>query len=305
MNKKAVFILLGLLCCFEIRAYDLPPMNLGLTSFLDGTSLPPHYGFYWIQYAEQYHTDEFTNAKGQKLAGVSSPDFDPMYTLTQLTYVSQGRYLLGAHSVSTLIIPYMMDFRLQEDNALGLSATSSGLGDLTGGIGLQWDPLMKNGRPFWVNRAEFSMNFPTGEYDVHKNINPGSNHYSFDPYWASTVFITAHWSVSTRMNFLWNQRNEDTGVKAGSAFHMNYASAYEVLDKKLYLGIAGYYLKQLKNSEGDPAADSKERVFAIGPGFLWGITQSTGVTFNAYQEMAAENRTQGQRYVLSLAHGFA
>jgi anthranilate 1,2-dioxygenase (deaminating, decarboxylating) large subunit len=232
--------------------------------------------------------------------------------LNQLVYQSDQELLAGGKWGMDLILPVVM----LDSSVPQVPDNGTGFGDLLVGPFLQWDPIMGENGPIFMHRIELQVILPTGDYSSNKGLNPGSNFISFNPYWAGTLFLSPKLTVSTRIHYLWNAKNNDPFVlayptaddtQAGQAVHANFAASYEVIPKQLRLGINGYALKQIASSKVDGNTDpngGKEQVFAVGPGALLSFSPDTHLFFNAYFESEAENRPEGNRYVLRFVHHF-
>jgi len=308
---RHLVVMISLLAVFALTlptagwSYGQPAVNLGFTSFVDGAP-PAGPGVYFQEYIQYYTSDEF---KDFPVPGVD-PELDVWVSLTQLIYQSDQKLLLGGKWGLNVMLP-VVSFDL--DNTPALLAENSGIGDIVVGPFLQWDPIMGANGPIFMHRIELQLIFPTGDYDDDKLINPGSNFFSFNPYWAATAFLTPQWTVSWRLHYLWNDKNnepfapdpavEDT--RAGQAVHANFTTAYEVIPKQLRVGLNGYWFKQVSDSEvnGDEVS-GKEEVLAIGPGLVWHLNQDQHLFFNAYKETSAEFRPEGERVTLRYVHHF-
>ncbi len=306
-NLRIVLSALIALTLFSGTAFALgqPNVNLGFTSFLDGAP-PAGPGLYLSEYLQYYTADHLNNEKGSKALDV---DIDVLVLMNQLIYQSDKELIFGGKWGLNVMLPVVgLDVG---SNPAGLEDNGTGLGDLLVGPYLQWDPIMGANGPLMVNRIELQTIFPTGKYDNDKALNPGSNHFSFNPYWAATVFLDPKATVSWRLHYLWNDENDDFGpnsvdLEPGEAVHANFTAAYEVLPKQLRLGINGYWFDQISDTKVDGNKDKslEEKVFAIGPGAVWHFSQDTHLFVNAYFETDAESRPEGERYNLRFVHHF-
>jgi hypothetical protein len=301
---SATCLLLTLLLGSVAWAYEQPlGLNLGFTSFMDGAP-PAGPGFYFTEYISYYTANELMNAP---LPPGTDVDIDVWVSLNQFIYQSNTPILFGGKWGLDVIVP------LVSINSEPLPDNGAGLGDVLVGPYLQWDPIMGEKGPIFMHRIELQTIWPTGKYDDEDALNPGSNFFSFDPYWAATFFFTPQWTASWRVHYLWNAENDDpalpfTGAdetQAGQAFHVNFATSYELVPQKLRLGLNGYYFDQVTDSTvNDDEISEDERVLALGPGALVSFSQNTHLFLNAYFETEAASRPEGERFVVRLVHHF-
>ena len=281
-NLRLVLSALVALTLFSgtVFAVGQPNVNLGFTSFLDGAP-PAGPGLYLSEYLQYYTADHLNDEKGSKALDV---DIDVWVLMNQLIYQSDKELLFGGKWGLNVMLPVVgLDVG---SNPAGLEDNGTGLGDLLVGPYLQWDPIMGANGPLMVNRIELQTVFPTGIYDNDKALNPGSNHFSFNPYWAATVFLGPKATVSWRLHYLWNDENDefravpggpapvDLKLEPGQAVHANFTAAYEVMPKQLRLGVNGYWFDQISDTKIEgKKVDDDEKVFAIGPGLVYHFSQ--------------------------------
>lgn len=280
----------------------LPPVNLGGTNFLDGVAGP---GLLLEETIEYYHANRFTDYRGVKVPG--NNHLENWLFLTHLAYLTKWKILGGYYGIEALLPVARADLN-----------TDFGIRDHQGGVGdlifspfiLQWVDHKIFNMPYF-HRVNFPFILPTGRYDRDSALNIGSHLYSFNPYYAFTLFITPKLETSWRLHYLWNSKNNSPprlfqadSIQPGQAFHLNYAVSYEIFDG-LRAGLAGYYLNQITDDKVDDHKrdHSKENVFAIGPGLMF---SKKGFFFylNAFYETRAENRPEGMKFSLRLSKVF-
>ncbi|NMG71201.1 SphA family protein [Parazoarcus communis] len=314
---KLAGLLCGCVLSASAAAYELPAVNLGLTTFIDGAP-PAGPGWYVSEYLQYYSADTLRDKNGKSLP-LPKQEIEVTSLVSQAIWMSANT-LWGAHYGVTLLLPAVLDARADDGlGNLALGKGNTGVGDLIIGPFLQWMPVMGANGPVFAHRVELDISLPTGEYDNRRSVNPGANHWTINPYWSGTYWLTPKWTVSSRLWYLWSGKNTDpnpTGfaaqgiaharnVRPGQAFHMNFATEYAVTPQ-LRIGLNGYWLKQTTESEvnGSKLSGSKEQVLGIGPGLLYSFSQRDHLFFNAYKESHVRNRPEGERYVIRYVHHF-
>jgi anthranilate 1,2-dioxygenase (deaminating, decarboxylating) large subunit len=303
MTKRLIIAALVLSAATIARAYNEPAVNLGFTSFMDGAP-PAGPGFYFQEYFQYFHADQFMNKKS---GDMRLPEVNVFVSLNQVLYQSDQQILPGGGKWGVDFILPIVGFG--SNGRTPLQENGAGIGDILIGPYIQWDPIMGKNGPIFMHRLELQCVTPTGRYHARRQLNPGSTFFSFDPYWAATLFLTPKWTLDWRLHYLWNDENDDVfganTLQAGQAVHLNFSTAYEVIDKHLRVGINGYYLKQTTATavNNHPIGD-REEVLGLGPGAVWHFSPNDHIFGNVYFEMDGSNRPIGQRFILRYTHHF-
>lgn len=293
------------------QANDLPSINLGLTSYLDGV-LPSGPGFYYQNYIEYYSANRFNDGLGNRLP-LPKQSLSLVADINQITYYMPQQIGPGRLAFD-LVVPTVVSASVRDGLGGAALRSQTGLGDILFAPIYQFNPItFANGWQF-SQGFEFDILAPTGKYDSRTAINPGKNAWALDPFWSATLSFSKKLSVSTRIHYLYNYKNTDPPqslgpdahyLQAGEAFHMNLAISYAITPK-FGIGLNGYYLTQLTNSRVNDVdvPGRKEKVLGLGPGALWLVDRDTFVFFNAYSESHVRNRPKGNEFVLRLVHHF-
>ncbi|HEU5360930.1 MAG TPA: transporter [Candidatus Deferrimicrobiaceae bacterium] len=294
-------VFLAGLCGSPAHAFNQPPLNLGLTDILDGGV--PGVGTFFTEYVQVYQSDEFMDDNGDEIPGL--PRVSSVLSMNQLVHVYKHK-LLGANIGVDVLLPVVAI-----NTSMPLTANPGVLGDLTIGPFLQWLDTKLLGRPI-VQRLELDFTIPTGQYDKKYALNPGSNHWVIEPYYAFTWFLTPQFSTSWRIHYTYSTKNDDpwigsgeSEITPGQAFHFNYSFEYEFF-KGFRGAVAGYYLKQLTEDEGSSGdiSNSEEQVFAFGPAIHYFFSDKFSAGLKTQWETSVENRPEGNRTTLRFTYLF-
>lgn len=276
-------------------------LNLGNTSFYDGFSGPP--GLAWLSTVRYSTTNKITDSKGNASPVFSDPKINSTVFVNQINYAFPTSIGGWRPAVMALLPVVALDSSFGPGPSLKDGGT--GAGDITLEASLQSEPVMGERGPVFVQRVAAGFILPTGRYDQNTDINQGSGYASFNPYWAASYFPAPKWEMSWRLHYLYNFKNNKpassnkapfngqpvTTTQAGDAAWVNFATSYSVTPD-VSIGINGYFFQQLSDNRanGTRLADSRERVFGIGPGLMWRISPKQAVWINAYTESMVRNR---------------
>ncbi|WKN44857.1 SphA family protein [Tunicatimonas pelagia] len=276
-----------------------PALNLGLTGMLDGA--PPATGLFYFSYLEHYAADELVTPGGR-----IPIDLDATVWLHQLSYISEKK-VLGGHLGSTALFPIV---RLQGSGQVGtdgdgqpvmLTENPGIAGDLVITPLIQWFDKRLFGKPFF-HRFEPSWIIPVGSYNPSYLLNPGSNHVSFQPFYAFTLFLSDRWALSQRHHYVYHFENPGNNWQTGQAYYGVYSVEYR-LDPAFWVALQGYALHQLTEDRvhGEiSSAAIRERIAAVGPSINYFI-KGWVIGIKTQVEFAAQGRPEGIRSRIRVA----
>ncbi|MDE2150705.1 MAG: transporter [Betaproteobacteria bacterium] len=327
MKKQLLSLCSAALCCLTVpaaQAGNLEPagINLGGTSFFDGFG-GTQPGWTYLGYYQFSNLNHIEDNSGKDSPAFKNPSIEGLVIVNQFAYTTGTTLFDGnAHLGLTALLP-LVRFSTSFDASSPVKLTSAnGVGDLTFGTYLQFNPVIIHGRPVFSQRIELDVVAPVGRYSPSTNINPGSNFWSLVPYWAATWLPTPRTEVSWRVNYLYNFANSSpdalpptvTNTKAGQAAWVNFTASYAVMPS-LNIGLNGYYFKQLtadtyhysngSTDNGSQFGDTgKTELFAIGPGLFWKQSPTSMWAANLYFQTQAHNDTRGTVLNIHWTHPF-
>ena len=269
-----------------------PPVNLGETSFLDALGGP---GFMVEEIGDANHSGAVMDGSGRPI--VDAPASNSISGLSHVVWQSNYRIFRASYAVEVLGVAAHVN--------AGQKGSAGGWGDMTASpLILQWDE-QTIGRVRIDRRFVLDFDLPVGQYRRQSSVNLSSHAYTVHPYYAITIRPGKRFETSLRVHYLWNAINHApplaTGAQstqAGQAVHFNATVGY-ALPHGFWVGPNGYFLKQVSAPaiNGVTIRDSPEQVGAIGPGVMWNRGRCV-LYANAYHEIGAENRPQGNSLVL-------
>ncbi|WP_186046366.1 SphA family protein [Burkholderia gladioli] len=279
-------------------------INLGSTSFFDGFSGP--LGWSYLGQVRYSTADSIKNGDGSTNSAFRHPRVNSFTWVNHLAYASPWR-LAGGNLGFNVIVPLTWLHGSFDQPGASLSGGGTALGDVTFGPQLQYAPILSSsGRPLFVQRFEFDVIAPTGQYKHNADLNQSSGYFSLNPYWAASLFPLPKVEISWRLYYLYNFKNHDPAAsyplafdsqtvgntQAGQAAWINFTTSY-ALTPSLHVGINGYFFRQLADDRiNGTSVVGREQVLGIGPGVFWQMKGNRVLWLNAYTETAVRNRTR-------------
>lgn len=305
-HKVIFFVLMSVvLSDTSVSAFNQPPMNHSITTFLDGGA--PE-GFYYMNYSILTRGETPVDKNGNEIPGGAK--VNALANSHQFYYISPAKFLGGNVALDLIVsvsgVTSKGTLPTPQGSFMPVESNTAGMADLIVGPALVWNQGTLFKGPLF-QRVELQTTIPTGKYDKDNAANPGSNLTTFNPYYSVVWLFQPKWETSWRFYYAQHSTNDEDlrgPVQPGRAFHLNYAVSREVLPK-WRLGMAGYYLQQLTEDtiNGAKQIGSKERVMSAGPGFVY-LGQGLTAIFSYPIEFSVENRFKGSRATLQLIHKF-
>ena len=301
--------------CSSVHAstYEPTGINLGGTSFMDGFGRNDP-GFTLIELYQYKDINKISDYGGDQKVIFNDPKVESQALTSLLSYTSPYR-LLGGNLGFEALLPLVHVKATEKDDSMVPFDSDSGtrFGDVTFGPYLQMDPVIRDGRPVFVQRFALTAIAPTGSYNDKRAATVGSGFWSFNPYWAMTYMPTPKVEMSTRLHYLYNGTNNSPNApapgiesfKAGEAVWANFTTSYEIWEH-VRVGVNGYYFKQISDDKenGHHVSDSRTTSFAIGPGATWQVDSKNILFVNAYNPVTAKNTISGFSLGLRWIHVF-
>jgi hypothetical protein len=302
MNTR-IFIPISLFLFAILDVYAQDPVvssaNLGLTNLQAGRTRPP--GWYYTQYLQTFNASTRKGQNGLPLPGLNRTG--SITAVQQIAYIST-KTIAGGHPGFTLLFA-----AVKTDPGKTLTVNPNPLSDLVAGPFIQWYDKRVLGKPF-SHRVGINITFPSGAFDPIYEVNPGGHRFRIFPHYEFTFTPLKRFALSMKNNFYFSFNELGKFNRPAVVYNMNYALELRI-SQQLVIEAAGYYLNQFGQDSymGDRRyyndvmgiTDSRERVFAAGPGLGYSFKKGLSVELKAMWEAEAKNRAEGFRGTMVLS----
>ncbi|HEY0299334.1 MAG TPA: transporter [Arachidicoccus sp.] len=299
-------VIFFLINCQPLYAQDpqLPPTNLGITNMQDGKAPGP--GWYYMQFVQAYQANKNRDGNGKLITGI--PQISSLLSMQQIIYISKIKFLGGNLGYTAIVS--LVKLSAVGNTAVSPSINPNPFGDIITGPMIQWFNKKLFGMDF-SHRLELDFGIPAGAYQSKYDINPSAHVYRIFPHYTFTLTPWKNLSFSMRHHLTYYFNEIGTSVKPGFTYNFNYSAEYTVA-RNLTVELAGYYLKQLAQDsfDGDShyyqntygISNTKERVFAYGPGIGYVTPSGFFIEIKGMKEAAVQNRSKGFRTTIAVAY---
>ena len=248
-----------------------------------------------------YKANKNLNGKGEdKLT-----DFSQTVKSLSLSYIKMTETKFqGANYGYGIVIPFVdLDIDGTVPNTtIEVAGKDSGLADIQIiPYILQWEPTAS-----WAMNTQLQIQIPTGRYDKDDTITAGFNHWTISPAFNFTYMTESGFEVSSSFQLDINTENKDTDYTSGVEYRHEFAAGQKVGDWTL--GLGGFYYKQLTDDKAPASSNivngNRAQVIALGPELSFFRPGLPFVSFHAYKEFDAKNRTEGYTAALLVSQSF-
>ncbi|NVK74932.1 hypothetical protein C0J08_00710 [Marinomonas sp. CT5] len=232
-------------------------------------------------------------------------DFSQTVKALSLTYIKMtDTQFQGATYGYGIVAPFLnldIDGTVPSAN-IKVAGSDSGIADIQIiPYILQWHPSAN-----LATNTQLQIQIPTGHYDKDETITTGLNHWTFSPAFNFTYTTDSEFEVSSSFQLDINTENKDTDYTSGMEYRHEFAIGQHFGDWTV--GLGGFYYKQLTDDKGKASSNivngNKAETVALGPELSFFRPGLPIVSFHAYKEFKAKNRTQGYTAALLVSQSF-
>lgn len=257
------------------------------SSFLNGVeqftivSLPPA-GVYGLIQAVEYDAHEMRNANGDRVNISFRKKIQAV--APRIVWVTKQN-ILGGRLLFQGVVPLLR----VEGTRGARSQTNTGLGDITVGSALAYNPSDELTYAYGL-----LVTAPTGEYDANDLANPGRHYWSVRPRFALSYADPEGLNADFSVTYNFNRRNSATGYRSGQEIHSDYAIGWG-FGNGWVGGLGGFAYWQTTDDQvnGTTIENNRGRAFGIGPALKYDDGYGWMVTAAYQKEFGVQNRPSG------------